>query len=58
MPPSASISFAFVGEQYQKLYEKYTSTDDPSQKTLLFRRLMNLLGVMQFLVTTTNLSLD
>ncbi len=41
-----------VQEQYQQLKEKLKSTRDVQEKNILFRRLANLLGVMQFLISS------
>jgi hypothetical protein len=41
-----------VQEQYQRLKEKLESTRDIKEKNILFRRLANLLAVMQFLLST------
>jgi len=38
-------------DQYRKLTEKAQSTDDIQEKNLIFRRRINLLGVMQFLLS-------
>ncbi len=43
-----------VREQYQQLKEKLESTCDIQEKNILFRRLANLLAVMQFLISTHN----
>jgi len=40
-----------VQEQYQHLKEKLRSTHDPREKNILFKRLINLVGVMQFLIS-------
>jgi len=40
-----------VQEQYQHLKEKLKSTCDIREKNILFRRLVNLVGVMQFLIS-------
>ncbi len=40
-----------VHEQFQNLKEKFKSTPDAGEKKVLFRRLINLLGVMQFLIS-------
>ncbi len=41
-----------VNEQYRNLKEKLKSTGDPKEKKVIFRRLVNLLAVMQFLVSS------
>lgn len=38
-------------EQYQQLKERFASACDPEEKSRLFRRLTNLLGVMEFLIS-------
>jgi len=43
--------FDLAYEQYQLLKEKLSSTRDPQEKNILFRRLTNLLAVMEFLVS-------
>ena len=46
-----------VQEQYKNLKEKLKSTHDIREKNVLFQRLINLAGVMQFLIsviTTAN----
>jgi hypothetical protein len=40
-----------VQEQYQYLKGKLRSTHDAREKNVLFKRLLNLAGVMQFLIT-------
>ncbi len=40
-----------VNEQYQNLKEKFKSARDHKEKKVIFRRLVNLLGVMQFLIS-------
>lgn len=41
--------FEVVYEQYQKLNEKLNLTADIQEKNLLFRRMINLLNVLEFL---------
>jgi len=43
--------FDLVTDQYQQLKEKLSSTGDPQEKNVLFKRLANLLAVMEFLIT-------
>lgn len=43
--------FDLVNEQYQLLKEKLRSTRDPQEKNVLFKRLANLLAVMEFLIS-------
>ena len=43
--------FDLALEQYQLLKEKLSSTGDAQEKNKLFKRLVNLLAVMQFLVS-------
>lgn len=43
--------FDLAYEQYRLLKEKLYSTRDPQEKNILFRRLTNLLAVMEFLVS-------
>jgi hypothetical protein len=40
-----------VKDQYQNLKEKFRSARDDKEKKVIFRRLVNLLGVMQFLIS-------
>jgi hypothetical protein len=40
-----------VQEQYLHLKEKLKSTCDVQERNVLFRRMVNLLGVMQFLIS-------
>jgi len=40
-----------VQEQYQYLREKLKSTQDVRERNVLFKRLINLVGVMQFLIS-------
>jgi hypothetical protein len=40
-----------VQEQYQQLKEKLRSAGDVHEKQVIFRRLVNLLGVMEFLIS-------
>ncbi len=40
-----------VNEQYRQLKEKFRSARDNKEKKVIFRRLVNLLGVMQFLIS-------
>ena len=40
-----------VQEQYQHLREKLKSTQDVRERNVLFKRLINLVGVMQFLMS-------
>lgn len=48
--------FDIAYDQYRRLAEKAESTSDIQEKNLIFRRRLNLLGVMQFLLTETSLS--
>ena len=41
--------FDIAHEQYQRLRDQLDSTRDVQERNLIFRRLINLLGVMQFL---------
>ena len=43
--------FDLAFEQYQLLKAKLSSTGDPQEKNVLFKRLVNLLAVMEFLVS-------
>ena len=43
-----------VREQYRQLNEKLRSTRDFREKAVLFKRLVNLVGVMQFLLYVNN----
>ncbi|HET6419874.1 MAG TPA: hypothetical protein VFG19_06950 [Geobacteraceae bacterium] len=40
-----------VKDQYRNLKEKFRSAGDAKEKKVIFRRLVNLLGVMQFLIS-------
>jgi hypothetical protein len=40
-----------VSEQYQNLKKRLGSARDDREKKIIFRRLINLLGVMQFLIS-------
>jgi hypothetical protein len=40
-----------VTDQYQILKDKLKSARDDNEKNVIFRRLVNLLGVMQFLIS-------
>jgi hypothetical protein len=40
-----------VKDQYQNLKEKLRSARDDKEKKVIFRRLVNLLGVMRFLIS-------
>jgi len=40
-----------VQEQYHYLREKLKSTQDARERNVLFKRLINLVGVMQFLIS-------
>lgn len=42
-----------VYEQYRHLKEKLNTTPDAQEKNMLFRRLVNLLGVMEFLISVS-----
>ena len=48
--------FETAYDQYRRLTEKAESTIDIKEKNLIFRRRINLLGVMQFLLAEPNLS--
>ena len=43
--------FELVQEQFQQLKEKLKSTDDSKERIILLRRLVNLVGVIEFLIT-------
>lgn len=43
--------FDVVNEQYQVLKAKLNATGDPQEKNVIFKRLLNLLGVMDFLIS-------
>jgi len=43
--------FDLAYEQYQLLSQKLSSTGDPREKNRLFKRLVNLLAVMEFLIS-------
>jgi hypothetical protein len=43
--------FDLAYEQYQLLKGKLSSTRDPREKNVLFKRLANLLAVMDFLIS-------
>jgi predicted nuclease with TOPRIM domain len=44
-------SLEIVKEHYQNIKGKFKSTQDTHEKTILFKRLVNLAGVMQFLIS-------
>jgi len=44
-----------VQEQYQLLKEKLLTTQDIREKNILFKRLFNLLAVLQFLISTNKI---
>lgn len=48
--------FDLAYEQYQLLSNKLSSTRDPQEKNVLFRRLTNLLAVMEFLISLNRAS--
>jgi len=43
--------FDLAFEQYQLLKNRLSSTGDPQEKNVLFKRLVNLLAVMEFLIS-------
>jgi hypothetical protein len=43
-------------DQYRRLAQKAESTSDIQEKNLIFRRRINLLGVMQFLLSEPSLT--
>lgn len=45
-----------VHDHFTELYEKYTATTDPQEKSVLDRRLSNLKSVLQFLASVQNCS--
>ena len=47
--------FNLVYEQYQMLDRKLKLTGDPHEKNILFKRLINLLAVMEFLISLNNM---
>ena len=49
-------AFDLVYEQYHLLKEKIGSTKDPHTKNVLYKRLVNLLVVMEFLISLKNVS--
>lgn len=49
-------AFDLVYEQYQLLKEKLSLTSDPHKKNILYKRLVNLLVVMEFLISLHNVS--
>ena len=44
-------SIEIVAEQFQNLLEKCLQTKDEHERVILLRRLINLIGVIQFLVS-------
>jgi len=48
--------FDLVYEQYRRLKKQLYSTSDPQEKNILFKRLVNLLAVMEFLISLNNAS--
>ncbi len=49
-------SIKIVMSQYQILFNKFVSTQDDREKAVLCRRLVNLLGVMQFLISVQEIN--
>ncbi len=49
-------SFDYVHESYRQLLSKLETTSDIHERNILFRRLVNLLGVMEFLIIAQNVS--
>lgn len=49
-------SFDYVYENYRQLLGKLDSTRDIHERNIIFRRLLNLLGVMEFLIVAQNVS--
>jgi len=49
-------AFDLVYEQYQLLKGKLNSTRDPKTKNVLYKRLVNLLVVMEFLISLNKVS--
>lgn len=43
--------FDMAHEQYLLLKERLSSTGDPQEKNVIFKRLVNLLAVMEFLIS-------
>jgi len=43
--------FDVVNEQFHNLREKFKSSRDAEEKKVLLRRLINLVGVMEFLIS-------
>lgn len=48
--------FDLAYEQYRLLKDKLKTTCDPQEKNMIFKRLTNLLAVMQFLVSLNKTS--
>jgi hypothetical protein len=48
---SKANPFDLAYEQYNFLKEKLRATGDPQEKNRIFKRLLNLLAVMEFLVS-------
>ncbi|GFE60393.1 hypothetical protein [Geobacter sp. AOG2] len=44
-------SIEIVVEQFQNLFEKCLQTKDEHERVILVRRLVNLVGVIQFLIS-------
>jgi len=45
-------------DYFNELYEKYTITTDPQQRSVLNKRLSNLKSVLQYLASAQNYSTD
>jgi hypothetical protein len=56
LPVKKINPFDTAYEQYLRLTKKTLSTVDVEEKNRMFRRRINLLGVMQFLLTEPKLS--
>lgn len=50
MKKHISKSFDYVIEGYRQLLDKLAMTEDARERKILLRRLVNLIGVMQFLL--------
>ncbi len=56
MKQHVTNSFDYVYESYRQLLSRLETTSDIHERNILFRRLVNLLGVMEFLIIAQNVS--
>ncbi|HEY3309298.1 MAG TPA: hypothetical protein VGJ93_12650 [Desulfuromonadaceae bacterium] len=55
MGSTATDSISIVNEQQQNLYKKLLASCSTDEKKMLFRRIVNLAEVTQFLIATKHL---